>query len=106
VAVVVAVPQVLLAAEEHRQPPRLAGLVPHQQQAPRHAEPVPRRRRAALRPLAERRLQLAAAAVVEVAVAVVMRPAHQTPMAPSTLHSSRWLAMPTACRRCSSGRRI
>jgi hypothetical protein len=121
VAVVVARPQRPLAAEQHQlQARRLAELVPHPQQPHPDVEPVPHRPRAELRrPVVERRLRqallrlvdrrlplAAPGAVVAAAGAGVISSATQTRMAPSILDSARWLAIRTACRRCSSGRRI
>jgi len=81
-------------------------VAPEQPQGHRHVALV-QHRRADPRQLAERRRRRAAVdAVVAAAVVVAISPACQTLTAPSTLRSSRSLATRTACRRCSSGRRI
>ena len=111
-AAVVAGPRLPVVAQHRQQARQLVERVQHRQER-RLVELVPRRLRAELRKLvdrqrpalvaaAERRrlaLVVAAGAVVAAAVAAGMRPALQTRMAPSTLHSSRWPAMPTVCRR-------
>ena len=85
-----AVPQLPLAAEQHRQQPRrLEGLAPHR--------PQPELRQVELRRRVERR-QLRAAGAAE-GVVVAISPAHPTLMAPSTPDSARWLATRTACHR-------
>ena len=108
-AAVVAGPRLPVVAQHRQQARQLVERVQHRQER-RLVEQVPRRLRVELRKLvdrqrlaaAERRrlaLVVAAGAVVAAAVAAGMRPALQTRMAPSTLHSSRWPAMPTVCRR-------
>ena len=85
-----AVPQLPLAAEQHRQQPRrLEGLAPHR--------PQPELRQVELRRRVERR-QLRAAGAAE-GVVVAISPAPPTLMAPSTPDSAKWLATRTACRR-------
>ena len=112
-AAAVAGPRLPVVAQHRQQARQLVARVQHRQEPRRLVELVPRRLRAELRKLvdrqrlalvaaAERRrlaLVVAAGAVVAAAVAAGMRPALQTRMAPSTLHSSRWPAMPTVCRR-------
>ena len=107
IAVVAAGPQPQVA-QQHR--PQVL-----RQRVPRLVEPEQRqhRPRVELRQRVERR-RLAAPVVAQAARAVAadavaaagLRPARPTRMAPSTLHSSRWPDKPSACRRCSSGRRI
>ena len=109
-AVVVAGPRLPVVAQHRQQARQLVERVQHRQER-RLVEQVPRRLRVELRKLVDRqrlaaaerrRLALvvvAAGAVVAAAVAAGMRPAHQTRMAPSTLHSSRWPPMPTVYRQ-------
>ena len=110
-AAVVAGPRLPVVAQHRQQARQLVERVQHRQ-ARRLVEQVPRRLRVELRKLVDRQrlaaaehrrlgpaLVVAAGAVVAAAVAAGMRPALQTRMAPSTLHSSRWPAMPTVCRR-------
>jgi len=84
---------------------RLPQVVEPRQQALRLVELVPRRPQVRLRRLERRRLAVAVVApapravVVAADVAVARSPACRTPMAPSTPHSSKWLAMRTACRQ-------
>ena len=79
---------------------RLPQVVEPRQQALRLVELVPRRPQVRLRRLAVAVVALAPRAVVVAAdVAVARSPACRTPMAPSTPHSSKWLAMRTACRQ-------
>src|SRR5687767_13844053 len=85
---------------------------PRRQQAEARQLPERQRRRTQAelrRPLDRRRLVAVEAVVLAVAAdaaAVAARSrARRTRMAPSTRRSSKWRATPTACRRCSSGRR-
>ena len=72
------------------------------------AQPPPQAR---LRPGVERRrlavvvARVAPAVAADAAVVAAPSPAIPIRMAPSTRGSLKWLAIPTACRRCSSGRR-
>jgi hypothetical protein len=80
----------------------------HRQQARRPVERAPLRLQAGLRrvvprrPVERRRL----AVVVAAAAAEGISRALQIRMAPLILDSAKWLAIPTACRPCRSGRRI
>ena len=98
VPVAAAPPRLPRAAVQRRPQRRLEAVVPPQVRLPRAAEHSP--------VAVERRLPAAvvgrAAAVV---AAAVPSPAVPIRMAPSTRGSLKWLATPTACRRCSSGRR-